>query len=184
MTRRRVPVEKKTKRVTVKLIPRESGGKVTEPYKIMEGIIKASRDDLRDVSIGMAWRIGWRPDADGILKLGQCRKRGDLDRELDKYDAVILLNEAAYPTMKEEEKQRIILHELTHLAVVTDKDGEYKVNDRGRVILRIRKHDIEDFREVVAKFGWKQDLSAIAKIRIEKADKPLLAAVEEAAEKK
>ena len=46
MGRRRVPKEKKGKRVTVKLIARKIGEKITETYKIMEGLIKTDRSDL------------------------------------------------------------------------------------------------------------------------------------------
>lgn len=173
MGRRRIPKEKKQKRVTVKLIARKVGDKVTEPYKIMEDIVKTDRADLKPLKIGMAWRIGWRPDQDKVLTLGQCRKRGDLDRELDDYDIIILLNAEAFPTLKPEERQRLIYHELMHAQVVTDDEGEPKTNDRGRIIIRIRKHDVAAFRAELERFG-DEDLSEIAKGRIEDAKRPLL----------
>jgi hypothetical protein len=159
--------------VTVKLIARTTGAKVTEPYKIMEDIVKTERADLKPLKIGMAWRLGWRPDPDQVLTLGQCRKRGDLDRELDDYDLIILLNAEAFPALKPEEKQRLIYHELMHAQIVHDGEGEPKTNDRGRIILRIRKHDVAAFRAELEKFG-DADLSEIAKGRIEDAKRPLL----------
>lgn len=173
MGRRRVPQEKKQKRVTVKLIQRMVGGKITEPYKIMEELVKTKRDDLKKLKIGMAWRAGWRADQDGVLTLGQCRKRGDLDRELDDYDLIILLNEDAFPTLKPPEKERLIYHELTHAQVVMDKDGDPKVNDRDRIVMRIRKHDIQAFKCEIEEYG-DDDLFEIAKGRMEDAKRPLL----------
>lgn len=176
--RSRIPKEKKRKRVTVKLIHREVGGKVTEPYKIMESIVKTERADLKRARIGMAWRSGWRPDPHGVLKLGQCKKRGDLERELAEYDFIILLNEESFQHLKSEEKRRLIFHELMHAEIVTEA-GEDKLDDRGRLVCRVRKHDVEDFREVVKQFGWQEDLSQIAQQRNADASRPLLDGQEE-----
>jgi hypothetical protein len=173
MGRKRVAKDKKQKRVTTKLIQHDEGGKVKEAYRIMEEFIKTDRPDLKDLHIGLAWRFGWRPDPYHNLRLGQCKKRGDLDRELDMYDFIILLNGEAFPNLKDEEKRRLVLHELMHAQIETDDQGHPKLNDRGRVVCRIRRHDIEDFREVVRKFGWKEDLSKIAQERLEDAKEPL-----------
>jgi len=176
----------KRRRVTVKFIQRriEHTGLVTEPYRIMEEIVKTRRADLKDVKIGIAWRLGWRPDADGRRTLGQCRKRGDLDRELDEWDFIILLNEDAWPTFKEKQKERLIFHELGHAQVSVDTNGQPKHDDRGRIVCRIRKHDIEDFRDVVEIYGWKEDLQDLAEKGIQDAQRPLLAEAEKKAAEK
>jgi len=171
----------------VKFITRktEANGKITEPYRIMEEIIKTRRADLKDVKIGITWRLGWRPDADGRRFLGYCRKRGDLDRELDQWDFIILLNEDAWPTFSDKQKERLIFHELGHAQLSLDSNGQPKRDDRGRLICRIRKHDIEDFRDVVEIYGWKEDLQDLAERGIADASRPLLAEAEKkAAEKK
>ena len=63
-----------------------------------------------------------------------------------------------------------------------DADGQPKRDDRDRVVCRIRKHDIEEFRAVVDKFGaWTQDLAATAQAAINDAKRPLLAAAENTA---
>lgn len=177
---------KKRKAVLVKFIERriETNQKVTEPYRIMEGIIKTRRADLKDVKIGIAWRLGWRPDADGRRILGQCRKRGDLDRELDEWDFIILLNEDAWPTFSEKQKERLIFHELGHAQVSVDTNGEPKRDDRGRLVCRIRKHDIQDFRDVVEIYGWEEDLQDLAERGIADAQRPLLAIAEQADQNK
>jgi len=168
----------KRKRVTVRLVQEVYDGKPTEPYSLLLALRDEFRADLRDVKIGLAWRLGWRPDADGILRLGQCKKRGDLDRELDEYDFIILLNEEAFGKLTDEQKRRLIYHELEHAQLALDSNGEPKRDDRGRLVCRIRKHDIEDFREVIVEFGWQDNLSDLAKQAIMDADRPLLAECE------
>lgn len=175
------PKAKKRKKVTVQLLKRVNAGQVVEPYKILEEIVAKDRADLADVKLALAWRVGWRPDANNILTLGRCRKRGDLDRELDGFDVVILLNKEAWAALKPKEKQALIFHELCHAQVVYDSDGEPKRDDLGRQVMRIRKHDIEEFRAVVERFGtWTQDLAAIAQAGINDSKRPLLAEAEKA----
>jgi hypothetical protein len=168
--------EKRRKRVTVKLIPRMHAGEVTEPYRLMEEIQAKDHGDLDGVKIGLAWRLGWRPDANKNLCLGKCRKRGDLDRELDTFDFVIMLNKEAWPGLNLKEKRALIDHELCHANVVLDSDGEPKVDDADRLVCRIRKHDTEEFRDVVKRHGlWTSDLAAIAQAAVNDAQRPLLA---------
>jgi len=169
--------KKKRKRVTVQFLKREHAGRVTEPYEILERIIKTGRADLKDanIKIGIAWRLGWRPDADDVLTLGQCKQRGDLDRELDDYDFIIMLNKDAWPTLKDEHKERLIFHELEHAQLSLDSNGEPKKNDRGRLVCRIRKHDFAEFRNVVEKYGLQDDLSKLAQEGINDSNRPLLA---------
>jgi hypothetical protein len=142
---KRGPKARKRKRVTVQFLKRIHAGKITEPYEIMEKIIAECRADLKDVRIGIAWRIGWRADSDGYMQMGKCRKRGDLDRELDDYDFIILLNKEAWPTLERQHKERWMLHELEHAQVCTDSNGEPKKDDRGRLVCRIKKHDSKSF---------------------------------------
>jgi hypothetical protein len=167
---------KKRKKVTVQLLKRSHAGKVTEPYEIMEELIERDRSDLADVKIAIAWRVGWRADANGLLTLGRCRKRGDLDRELDEFDFIVLLNKEAWQTLDETQKKALIFHELCHAQVVIDADGNPKQDDRDRLVCRIRKHDVEEFRAVTDKFGlWTQDLARLVQANINDAARPLLA---------
>lgn len=176
---------KKRKKVTVQLLKRVHAGKVTEPYDIMEKLIERDRSDLLDVKIAIAWRVGWRADANGLLTLGRCRKRGDLDRELDKFDFVILLNKEAWATLDETQKKALVFHELCHAQIVIDADGNPKQDDRDRIVCRIRKHDVEEFRAVTDKFGlWTQDLARLAQANINDSARPLLAEKSPATEEK
>ena len=176
MGRRRSSVKtKKRKKVTVQLLKRVHGGEVTEPYRLMEEIRERDHGHLADAKIGIAWRLGWRTDTDGHLRLGQCQKRTDLDRELDGFDFMLLLNKEAWPQLNEGQKRALIDHELCHAQIVFDSDGLPKKNDRDRLVCRIKKHDTEEFRAVVERHGlWTADLEQIARAGINDADRPLL----------
>lgn len=169
------PKAKKRKKVTVQLLKRIHAGEVTEPYRLMEEILQRDHGHLADAKIGIAWRMGWRSDTDGHMRLGQCRKRGDLDRELDGFDFMLLLNKEAWPGLNETQKRALVDHELCHAQIVIDSDGNPKKNDRDRLVCRIKKHDTEEFRAVVERHGlWTADLEQIAQAAINDAKRPLL----------
>ena len=188
MARRpRVPKEKKRKKVLVKILERKHGGKVTEAYRIMESLVDEHHKHLSDAKIAIAWRFGWKPDTDGRVTLGQCRKRSDLDRELgngdSQFDFVILLNHEHWNSISTAEQQAIMDHELCHAEVCKDANGEPKTDENGRRVWRIRKHDLEEFREVVSRHGrYKSDIERFGEVMdrsrpLLKAHKPEAAAV-------
>ena len=55
-----------------------------------------------------------------------------------------------------------------------DSNGDPKRDDRGRLVCRIKKHDFEEFRSVVEKYGLRDDLSKLAQAGINDSDRPLL----------
>jgi hypothetical protein len=172
---------KRRKKVTIQLIQEKYKGEVTEAYRILSEIRNKEHGHLAEAKIGLAYRLGWRADADGRLTLGQCRKRGDLDRELDGFDFIILLNKEAWDRLNEKQKRALIDHELCHAQIVIDSDGSPKTNDRDRLVTRIRKHDCEEFRDIVNRHGlWKQDLEAFANAAINDAKRPLFGEVDKA----
>lgn len=171
---------KKRKKVTVRIIKEKHAGETTEPHKLLAEIRKKNHGHLEQAKIGLAWRSGWRSDTDGHMKLGQCRKSSDLDREMyEGFDFVILLNEEAWPTLNGEQKRALIDHELCHAALSMDANGEPKFNDRDRLCCRIKKHDVEEFRSIVERHGlYTQDLAEIATAAINDSKRPLLAEAE------
>jgi len=143
---------------------------------MMEELKAKHHSNLDGAKIAMAWRLGWRSDSDGIMTLGMCRKRGDLDRELDSFDFAILLNQEAWKGLNESQKRALIDHELCHAQIVIDSDGNQKVDDRDRIVCRIRKHDCEEFKCIVERHGfWTSDLAELAQATINDAARPLLA---------
>ena len=92
----------------------------------------------------------------------ECKKASDLDRDLHQFDFIIILNRETWEAFSEEQRAALLDHELCH-AEVKYNDGQVEFDDRGRIVYRIRKHDIEEFSEVVSRNGiWKNDLIAFA----------------------
>lgn len=156
----------KRKSVNLELIDRKA---CPEPYRLLDSIREDFHPALKKAQIALAWKKGWRADRDGRLILGQCRKAADLQRELAPYDFVILLNHEAWREFTVDKKKALLDHELCHAAPLLDtKTGLQKQDERGRLLWRIRKHDIEEFREIVQRHGcYKADLQAFAEAVIE-----------------
>lgn len=189
MGRRRMKVakEKARKKVNVRLAPREHAGRVLAVYEIVESLVEKHHTHLADAAIAIAWRFGWKANADGRVTLGQVKKGSDLDRELHGFDFVILLNHEAVNggTLKQPQLKALIDHELCHCQVSRDQNGGVKTDENGRTVYRIRKHDIEEFQEIVARHGlWKDELEAFVAAVREKKDRPLLPDQEPAAASK
>lgn len=68
-------------------------------------------------------------------------------------------------------------HELCHAAPSLDDETlDVKYDERGRPVWRVRKHNIEEFTEVVERHGlWKKDLERFAEAIAKKRRMPLLA---------
>lgn len=160
--------QKRQKAVNVKMLSRTEHESL---YEMLNELIGQHHQHLLDARIGLAWRYGWTEDQDGRLKLGQAKKLSDFDREFrtesgDEIDLVILLNFEAWNhgDFTKEQQLALLDHELCHFQVAVDDDGELKTDDRGRIIYRIRGHDVEEFTEIVARHGiWKRDLEKFAK---------------------
>src|SRR3990167_482024 len=160
MARRRGRKPAALKRVAYQLIdPVSDTGKPM--YQLLNDLIVAHHDDIRDARIALAWCLSWKPDVDGRLILGKCKKASDLDRELAAYDFIILLNREFWQStaVGSDERKALLDHELTHATVTLDKNGEPKNDERGRVVYRMRKHDLEEFACIVDRYGcYKHDL--------------------------
>jgi len=174
--RPRTKKEPKRKAVKVRLCAREHAGKVTEPWRIMEAIVAGERKDLDGLKIGIAWHAGWRPDADGVRTNGKCVKRSDLDRSLDGYDAMIILNEQSWGAFSDNDKYRLLAHELEHIQIASDKNGEPLIDDKGRPVIRLKRHDVSDFASIIKRFG---PPPCLTDVDIADADRPLLKLAEE-----
>lgn len=138
----------------------------SEPYKILHSVLDKHHDDIRTarVQIALAWRYRLKSDPDGILVLGKCIKITDLHKEFMDYDFIIILNYEAWQSFSLAQKEALIDHELCHASIAVDEEtGENKVDERGRTVFRIRKHNIEEFREIIERHGcYKDDLKKFA----------------------
>lgn len=134
-------------------------------YLMLRALVREYRDDLKDARIALAWCTSWKPDVDGRLVLGKCKKASDLDRELMAFDFVILLNRTFWcdPKVDDAKRKALLDHELMHAAVKYDDTGEPEVDEKGRTVYRTRKHDLEEFVDTVTRHGiYRRDLEVFA----------------------
>ncbi len=160
---------KKPKKVNYRLIPRE--GDKTGLYEMLDGLVEDHHEHLTNAKIAVAWNLSWQPDVDGRVTLGKCKRASDLDRELAGYDFVVILRQEFFqhPDATDDQRRAILDHELCHAEVKCDEDGEPLVDEQGRTVYRIRKHDIEEFSEIVARHGcYRRDIEVFA-AQLEKA---------------
>lgn len=166
---------------------KKSGG--PKAYEIMDRLIEAHHPDLQEAGarILLAWRKGWRQDADGRLRLAQARKASDLDRALVPYDFIILLNEESFKAsgFGEDAQAAILDHELTHCAVTRDRDGGLKRDEKNRVMFRLRAHQVEEFTDVVRRHKlYNGALEAFAEAALAHSNAPLFGKPPKAAKPK
>lgn len=161
----------KAKRVSYELLP------PTAPeYKLLKKLLRAHHEEISEARIALAWNTAWKADVDGRLKLGACKRASDLDRELADYDFIILLLKTFWRDLEVTDHQRAALldHELCHAAVAHDKYGEPKLDERGRSVYRVRRHDIEEFSEIAERYGtYKRDLERFAQALRRSKQQPL-----------
>lgn len=163
----------KLKAINFELIDRNEE---KEPYAVLEKM-RRYHEELAEANIALAWRENLKSDKDGHLILGKCVKASDLQRELVEYDFVILLNrevweDSAFGMSK---KCALMDHELCHAAMARDEKEIPKRDVRGRQVWRVRKHDIEEFQDIVTRHGcYKADLERFAEALLKKRRTPLL----------
>ncbi len=153
------------KKVNYKLIEDKS------IHSLLEEIVSEYHEELGEAHIALAWQKSIKADKDGRLVLGKCVKATDLQKEFASYDFIILLNQEVWQheSFTIEKKRALIDHELCHAAPAIDAEtDEQKEDERGRPVWRIRKHDIEEFREIVQRHGcYKGDLEKFAEALLE-----------------
>lgn len=146
-------------------------------YLMLTELVEEHHQDLIDAKIALAWNLSWKPDVDGRVTLGKCKKASDLDRELAAFDFVIILRQEFIEdgSVTDDQRRALLDHELCHAAVKYDADDEPVLDERGRKVYRIRKHDLEEFAEIVERYGcWKRDLEHFASALRRSKQKPLL----------
>lgn len=164
---------KKPKTVNYELIPISLD---SEPYRLLEDVRREWHDETIAAKVALAWRNHTNPDVDGRLVLGKCIRVTDLNKEFAGFDFIIVLNREVWMDLRftREKKVALLDHEMCHAAAAFDEDGEPIRDERNRRVWRSRKHDIEEFRDVVARHGcYKKDLENFAEALLEKHANPL-----------
>lgn len=166
----------KPKKVLFELIKSEDVFLSGQPYDLLAEIRAENHFDTAEAKVGLAWRKGTKPNADGKLVLGRCVLISGLQRELIDYDYVIVLNKEFWedPEFDREKKLALLDHELCHAARAVDADGEKMRDTKERPVWRTRGHDVEEFEEIVTRHGvWKRDLERFAEAIAKRKKSPL-----------
>ncbi len=143
-------------------------------YRMLKELITKHHDHLAEARICLVWRFGWKADRHGKLVLGKCKKASDFDLAFIEYDFVILFNAEAWKTLDWKQRTALMDHELCHAW------GEADEEDGDTWKFSIRKHDIEEFRDIVERHGcYKADLEAFVKAALQGTSPTLFDAVKE-----
>jgi len=153
----------KPKKVSYELIARDSV--VGHPmYCLLDELVDAFHVELQHARIALAWCTSWQADVDGRVTLGKCKKASDLDRELSQFDFIILLRQVfwQHEQVTAQQRRALLDHELHHASPKLDpKTGDQVYDERERPVWRTRKHDLEEFTDIVERYGcWTHEIEA------------------------
>lgn len=170
----------KPKKTNFDLIPEARDDGKPEPlYRTLRHLIAHDFPDLAECRILLAWK-SWKEDHDGRMTLGMALIAGERERTLnaDPYDCVICLNREVFPELTLTQQEAILHHECGHYAVPKDEAGDARRDDKGRIVVRHRDHDLSEFRATVEKYGlYRADVEAFAASLARSKDAPLLASL-------
>ena len=175
----------KLKKVSYRLIPDDA--EHAHMHRLLNELIIEHHAHLKDARIALAWHKGWTADKDGRVTLGKCKRATDLDRQLAKFDFVIILNREfwTHPDVTEVQRRALVDHELYHAEIARDDASEPIEDETGRIVYRIRKHDIEEFASIVERYGcYKHDLENFAAALFRSPQQQMFAAEKEERKKR
>ncbi len=136
-----------------------------EVYRIVNSIISSHYPDLVQIKLAVAWRYGWKPDADGNLRESQARKASAAERQIHDFDVILLVNYEVWNDndTKLAHKEYIIDDVLSTVRIAVDKDGDEKKDESGKFQIRIAKHDFSCTMAVLRRRGFCTPHNEIAK---------------------
>ena len=138
--------------------------------KLLEDLLTEERYQFikdYEVNVIMFFKYGKR-DRDGVLKkpalvkngvpcAAQIRVISPFNRQTDNYDVKIIIDGDNWRDLTKEEKIAIIDHELTHLSIVRDREGEpVMINEESdKVKLKLIRDDIQmwGFNDIMIRHG-------------------------------
>jgi hypothetical protein len=178
--RPKAPKGPKLKAVNYRIIPPLDNGVAPEPYRLLEEIRDSHHAETLKARVALAWRLREKPDKDGHVVLGRCIKVSDLNKEFADWDFIITLNRTAWDDLEFTKAMKMALldHEMMHAQPSCDSEsGEQIMDERNRPCWRTRKHDCEEFFDIVRRHGvWKRDLEIFAETLLKKKQPELFVA--------
>ena len=102
--------------------------------------------DIRNSQATIVYLVSeHKKSANGKVIFAQCEKVADKYKWGIPADFTITVFEPNVEGFSEEQKKELIFHELLHVGIVFNADGTENYN--------IRPHDLEDFKEVINRWG-------------------------------
>jgi hypothetical protein len=122
-----------------------------EVTTIAQDLIGRHHSHLREAHITYLFREkGWTTTC-GKTVLGKAAKRTEIDKILSprEEDFIVIVSKPDWEEMDEINRKHLIDHELSHMGVIVSEDGQ-------TLKWIIRKHDIEEFASILARYSHKQ----------------------------
>lgn len=124
-----------------------------QPAAIGAVLIDAIHTDLRDASIGYAFRK--RMQKGEKIVLATASRAGAKLEFFSGLDLLVQVNWETWPRLSLDQRLALMDHELCHFAMEHTEKGIRYVT---------RGHDVEEFERIIGRWGlWKPDLRAFAK---------------------
>lgn len=125
--------------------------KINEEYARIGAELIATEESLADIKASNATIIYLSSEASPRKDGGQKITKGQCEKVAEKYkwgipaDYTITVFEPNCEGMTEEQMRILIFHELLHI--------EIGMTDKGEEVYKIKGHDLEDFKEIIDRFG-------------------------------
>jgi len=136
----------KDRAIFTRLLARKLGIRDAEPNKEMKllGETIISRfPELQFINvygIKIGYVLSYENKTGQKITYADCRKLGEVYKAFLPFDFIITFYYFNVALMNENQKKILMLHELKHI----------QINERG---LSVRPHDIEDFKDILEKYG-------------------------------
>lgn len=129
------------------------GAQVLDLHGAIGGVARINpiAEAVRDGELTILWLLNMKPfnpdtdDEDEPKIAGKCVKAPGLWRDVTGFHFAIWAREYFWTKLDVDGRRALILHELLHVEVNRDKDGNPK--------FATRKHDVEDFVDVARQYG-------------------------------
>ena len=120
-----------------------------EIYRLLEELVrKYHASDLAEAKIGIMLVYGVKPDADEKVWWGKARLVSERDREYHDHDFIVDLNFDVWRALEPAQQRALLDHELMHC-------GRRENDQTGESTFYLRKHDLEEFHDIVQRHGVK-----------------------------
>lgn len=108
----------------------------------------------------------------GKVIAGMAMRVDDRNRALHGHDAMVEIAKDFYDSVTPAHREALMDHELAHIEIELDAEHEPKIDaDTGRLKVRMRTHDLEEFNEVVERHGAYRERIAAFLAHLKKNDK-------------